>query len=104
MLRTAEPLSYARLITGNPDVLNYYYDLLENTLMENDLIDKPSQIFNTDETGLPLDPASLKVVVPSGNKHSQAVSTSDKAQVTVLACCNSAGYTIPPLVFSITRR
>ena len=54
-LRTAEPLSYARMIAGNPDVLNYYYDLLENTLVENDLVDKPSQIFNTDETGLPLD-------------------------------------------------
>ena len=97
-LRTAEPLSYARLIAGNPEVLNYYYDLLENTLMENDLMDKPSQIFNTDETGLPLDPASLKVIVPSGYKHSQAVSTGNKAQVTVLACCNAAGYTIPPLV------
>ena len=66
--------------------------------MENDLMDKPSQIFNTDETGLPLDPASLKVIVPSGYKHSQAVSTGNKAQVTVLACCNAAGYTIPPLV------
>jgi len=54
-LRTAEPLSYARMIAGNPEVLNYYYDLLENTLVENDLVDKPSQIFNTDETGLPPD-------------------------------------------------
>ncbi len=97
-LRTAEPLSYARLIAGNPDIWNYYYDLSESTLIENDLTDKPSQIFNTDETGLPLDPASLKVVVPSGYKHSQAVSTGDKPQVTVLAWCNAAGYTIPPLV------
>jgi len=78
--------------------LNYYDDFLENTLVENDLMDKPSQIFNTDETGLPLDPASLKIVVPSGYKHSQAVSTGNKAQVTVLVCCNAAGYTIPPLV------
>ncbi len=94
-LRTAQPLSYARLIAGNPDIVNYYYDLLENTLIENDLTDKPSQIFNTNETGLPLDPASLKVVVPSGYKRSQAVSTGDKA---VLACCDAAGYTNPPLV------
>ena len=41
VLRTAEPLLYAQLIAGNPDVLNYY-DLLENTLLENDLIDKPT--------------------------------------------------------------
>ncbi len=61
-------------------------------------MDKPSHIFNTDETGMPLDPPPLKVVVPAKAKHSQTVCTGDKAQVTVLACCNAAGYTIPPMV------
>lgn len=97
-LRTAEPLSYVRLMASSPNVLNYYYDLLESTLAENDLMDKPSQIFNTDETGMPLDPRSLKVVVQAGSKHSQAICTGNKVQVTVLACCNAAGYAMPPMV------
>ena len=42
-------------------------------------MDKPSQVFNTDESGMPLDPPPLKVVVPRGAKHSQTVA--------VLACC-----------------
>ena len=62
--------------------------------MENYIIDKPSQIFNTDKTGLPLDPASLKVVVGTNIPKQLVLAT----KVTVLACCNSAGYTIPPLV------
>ena len=97
-LRTAEPLSYARLIASHPDILDYYYDLVENTLIGNDLLDKPSQVFNADESGMPLDPSPLKLVVPRGAKHSQTVCTGDKSKVTVLACCNAAGYVIPPFV------
>ena len=52
--------------------------------------DKPSQIYNTNETGLPLDPASLKVIVPSRY--------STPKQLVLAMCCNAAGYTIPPLV------
>ena len=45
-----------------------YYDFLESTLEENDLMDKPCQVFNTDESGMPLDPPSLKIVAPFGAK------------------------------------
>lgn len=41
-LRTAEKLSYARSIAGNTDVINNYFDLLEQTLVDNKLMDKPS--------------------------------------------------------------
>ena len=34
----------------------HYYDLLEVTLKENNLEDCPGQIYNMDETGIPLDP------------------------------------------------
>ena len=46
---------------------------------------------------MPLDPAPLRVVVPSGARHSQVVATGNKCQVTVLACCNAAGYVMPPM-------
>ena len=54
-LRTAEKLPYAHSIAGNTDVINNYFDLLEQTLVDNKLMDKPSHIFNYDETGLPLE-------------------------------------------------
>lgn len=62
----AEPLAYAQVVSSSPAILDYYYDLLESTTEENGLAEKPCQIFNADESGMPLDPPSLKVVVPSG--------------------------------------
>ena len=60
-------------------------------------MEKPCQIFNCDESGLPLTPHPPKVVVPKGVKHPIAISTGDRSQMTVLACCSAGGYVIPPL-------
>ena len=97
-LRTAAPVSYARGMASNPDVLGNYFDLLERTLLENDLLEKPAQIFNTDETGMPLDPSPPLVVARCGQKHTSAVASGDKSQIAVLSCCSAAGYVIPPFV------
>ena len=44
------------------EVIDQYYDLLEEMLEENDLKDHPAQICNMDESGMPLDPCPPKVV------------------------------------------
>ena len=61
-------------------------------------MEKPCQIFNCDESGLPLTPHPPQVVVPKGVKHPIAISTGDRSQMTVLACCSAGGYVIPPFV------
>ena len=48
-----------------------------------------------DETVMPLDPTPTKVVVQKGTKHSTSVTSGNKAQITVVACCNVAGYVMP---------
>ena len=98
VLRTSEPLSYIRAISSSPDIINHYFDLLESTIVDNNLLGKPSQIFNMDETGMPLDPKPPFVVAPVGAKHVSCMRTGDKSQITVIACCNAAGYAIPPTV------
>ena len=97
-LRSAEPLAYARAVASNPVVLDRYYDILESTLAENELGDKPCQIFNCDETGMPLSPKPPKVVTTKGDKHPYSINAGDKAQITVLMCCSAGGYPIPPYV------
>jgi hypothetical protein len=97
-LRSAEKLSYARLVASNPDVINRYFDLLEKTLSTNDLLDNPSRIFNCDESGLPLDHCPSSVITTKGQKHARVITSGNKKQITVLACGNAAGYVIPPLV------
>ena len=44
------------------DIISHYFDLLEETLIAKTLIEKPCNIFNMDETGMPLDPLAPKVV------------------------------------------
>jgi len=45
-----------------------YNDLLETVMDENDLWDKPSQLYNVDETGMTLDPTKLQVFCAQGQK------------------------------------
>ena len=61
-LRAPAPLSRARVHATDPDMINIYLDLLEETLECHDLLDKPEQVYNMDEMGMPLDPQSVKCV------------------------------------------
>ena len=97
-LRTVEKLSYAHLVAIDSGIINRYFDLLEQTILENDLIDKPSQIFNCDETDLSLDHTPSSVIANRGQKHPQAVTSGKKEQTTVLVYINAAGQVLPPLV------
>ena len=97
-LRSAEKLSYARYVATDQDLLNNYFDLLYQTMEKYQLFDSPAQIWNCDETGLPLDHKPMKVVVEKGQKHPRTVTTGNKKQITVMACASAAGRAIPPLV------
>ena len=97
-LRNPEALAHVRAVCCSPNVINKYFDLLEETLNTNGLRDRPCQIFNCDESGFPLNPCSPKVVVMKGQKHPYAISSGDKTQITVLTCCSAGGNVIPPLV------
>ena len=45
-LRHAEPLSYARAVANNPNVIENYFELLAETIETNGLTRRPGQIFN----------------------------------------------------------
>ena len=51
-----------------------------------------------DETGMPLDPKSMKCVAPRGAKTVLVSSSGDKTKVTVVACVSASGQRMPPLV------
>ena len=97
-LRHAEPLSYARAIANNPQVIEAYFNLLEKTITEYGLAHCPGQIFNCDETGMPLTQKPPRVVTSVGQKHPYTITSGDKSQITVMACASVSGYSIPPMV------
>ncbi len=97
-LRTAAPFVYARAVASDTEVIQKYYDLLERTLTDNELMNKPAQILNLEVTCMSLDPAPPLVVARRGQKHLSAICLGDKAQLTVLDCCSAAGYSLSPFV------
>ena len=53
-LRIPATLSIARANASDQRVIDNYFDELETTVEENELLDKPCLVFNMDETGMPL--------------------------------------------------
>ena len=98
VFKTAVPLSHARAMATDTSVLNRYFDMLLACLEENDILDDPCAIFNCDETGLPLNPPSEKVIHLKGSKHPSYICSGDKAQLTVLACTCASGTAMPPFI------
>ena len=71
--------------------------MLERTLDQNDLRGRPNQIYNMDETGLPHDPKSPRIVAERGSG-AVTIGSGNKSQVTVVACVSAAGFSIPQMV------
>ena len=97
-LRKGDPFSIAREKMTSRHVFDNYFDLLEKTLDEFDLKDKPSQIYNCDESGMPLEHKPPRVVAVKGTKKVRQVSSGNKTQITILGCCSATGQAIPPMV------
>ena len=97
-LRNPSSVSTTRALASDPSVLEVYFDLLEEALQENDLMDKPGQIYNMDETGLPLDPKPPRTVHLKGSKRALACTSGGKSQITAVGCVNAAGQAMPPMV------
>ena len=68
-LRVAKHLSHAQALACNSDTLNSYFDLLGQTIEDNDLWSCPSQFFNYSETSMPLDPKLPRPIVQKEPKH-----------------------------------
>jgi hypothetical protein len=50
-LRAPSCLSKARAFATNEETINQYFNILEEALIENNILDKPHHIFNLDEQG-----------------------------------------------------
>ena len=81
-LRKGDPAANDRMDAVTSQAIKHYFDFLEKTLKDNNLLHKPAQIYNVDETGMDYEQCR------PGNK----------AQTTVVACVNAIGQAIPPYV------
>ena len=102
--RSASRLAYNGAIAQDPEIISNYFDLLEETLLQNGLLDEATRIFNCDESGFPLDHKPGKVICQRGLKELSLTTSGDKAQLTVLACASASGYVLPPLIIFDRKR
>ena len=97
-LCTADTLKRSRAEALNPDVVKEYFDLLHKCLDSNNLLRRPRQIYNCDETFLPLDYSREKVVAAKGSKNIYRQSHGTTEHITMLCCASAAGFPLPPMI------
>ena len=82
----------------NKETIDHYFSLLKEVLDTHKLTDHPAQIYNVDESGMPLDFKTPNVVAETGSKKVRYRQSGKKGQVTIVACANAVGQTIPPMI------
>ena len=69
------------------------------------LIAKPSQIFNADETGVTIVHKPSKVIAHIGRRNVPSLTSADRGKThTVLACVSASGQVIPPFMVYPRKR
>ena len=97
-LRQTDSLDHSRAEALNPQIVQEYFKLLEKTLDDNNLKNKPRQIYNCDETFLPLDYTREKAVTTKGVKNVYRQSYGTSEHITMLCCASAAGVAHPPMI------
>jgi len=103
--RTPQQLSKERAIITPAKVEQWFRDFSEFMAKETEdqhLWKDPSRWFNADESGFPLCPKSGKILACKGVPKVYNFTSSDKTQVTVLACMNAVGLYVKPLSGLVT--
>lgn len=96
-IKKPQGVEYVRMSQVNPYVVNGFFDLLEKTIQENGLTNKPHLIFNCDETSFSHDPSKTKVVGGKGQKCTRTISSAGRENTSVLMAASAAGDKHPIL-------
>jgi len=80
-----------------------YFSMLKDTLTKHGLLNSPSQLYNVDKVGMPLDHQPPKVVTTRGQKKVKSRKSGNKSQISVIACVSAVGHVIPPFVILIPK-
>lgn len=96
-IRKSEGVSLARTQNMNQETVKKYFDLLQDILVKNDLLGKPGNIYNVDESGLQLNNKPGYVVAAKGSKSVPNITSGERGEtISVIACCNGEGVFLPP--------
>ncbi len=98
-IRTPQPLSYCRALCSNKDTIEDFFGKLGALYGRLNLISKPMQIFNADETGVSVVHKPGKVIAELGRHNVYSLTSAERGKThTVLSCVSAAGFVLPPLM------
>ena len=104
-LRTPQSLSYTRAVCANKEMIDDFFANLGAIFGRLNLITKPSQIFNADETGVTIVHRPSKIIAHIGRRNVPSLTSADKGKThTVLACVSASGQIIPPFMVYPRKR
>ena len=98
-LRIPQPLSFCRAFCANEDVIKDFFAKLGAIYAHLNLLSKPMQIFNADETGISVVHKPGKVVAEIGRRTLWSVTAAEKGKNhTILSCVSATGFALPPMM------
>ena len=97
-LRRGDNTTSVHMDVVNEETISDYFTLLQSVMQEHKILNSPGQIYNVDESGVPLDPKAPNVVAKTGAKKVWYRSTGRKRQITIVACGSATGQVIPSSV------
>ena len=97
-LRKIDNLERCRAESLSVDVINNYFNLIENILTQNGLLSKLRQVYNCGKTFLPLNEKKDKVVALKNAKSVYSQSMGSTKHITMLCCVSASGSALPPMI------
>jgi len=97
-LRKGDPIANVQMDCLNAETMTEYFEMLKAVMIKHNFLNNPSQIYNVDKTGMPLDHRPPKVIAKRGQKKVHRRTSGYKSQITVIAYVSATGHTIPPYV------
>jgi DDE superfamily endonuclease/helix-turn-helix, Psq domain len=97
-LKQPQSVEYARKKILDPFIIYEYFDMLTEVMTKYDLLDKPAQIYNLDESSFCSDPTKDKVLGAVNEPCSRTTYGTGKENTTVLFACSAFGQKMPPLI------
>lgn len=97
-LRKGDATANVRMDCLNKKAIDDYFSLLKDVLIQNELMNLPGQIYNVDETGMPLNNKVPKIVTRRGHKKSSMPHIWEQKSNHSIGCASATGHALPPFV------
>ena len=98
-LRAPQPLSFARATAASDEAMKSFFEKLGGVLSKLNLLAKPMQIYNVDETGVNIVQRPGRVITELGRKKVWAITSAERGKThTIVSCVSASGHSLPPMM------